>query len=56
MFVFLATTYLERSNSAKLTFKRAVEIFPIEVSPLVVYWSSTRNVQLAIPVLKYLHE
>ena len=31
MFV-LCSYYLERSNSAKITFKRAIEIFPIEVS------------------------
>ena len=31
MFV-LYSYYLERSNSAKMTFKRAIEIFPIEVS------------------------
>ena len=29
--------YLERSNSAKITFKRAVEIFPIEVSSCCVF-------------------
>ena len=33
----LCSYYLERSNSAKITFKRAVEIFPIEVSVCLPY-------------------